>query len=200
MKRISAITVWSPDDYSQTNLYFSCFMSMQKKEILSSVVKLHIDTIDIIVKNRMQKLESDAMTNSDVDNVISRLLSMKTMSIYMFNFKEVVNKRIDEFLNAYKRQCKDGTGIAMLALKLEKDSSGIGEMIVAEHNAFKGYNVALFNSKTMSHGIDYVLEEIGAKNDQINTDLKEKFNKCDDLYRRLIEENLQKCEPNITLL
>ncbi|ETN98555.1 hypothetical protein RFI_38937, partial [Reticulomyxa filosa] len=89
MKRISAITAWSPDDCSQTNLYFSCFMSMQKKEILSSAVKLHIDTIDIIVKNRMQKLESDAMTNSDVDNVISRLLSMKTMSLYMFSFKEV---------------------------------------------------------------------------------------------------------------
>ncbi|ETO00754.1 hypothetical protein RFI_36686, partial [Reticulomyxa filosa] len=99
------------------------------------------------------------------------------------------------------RQCKDGTGIAMLALNLEKDPSGIGEMIVAEHNAFKGYNVALFNSKTMSHGIDYVLKKIRAKDDQINTEnLKEKFNKWNNLYRQLTKENLRNCEPNITLL
>ncbi|ETO00701.1 hypothetical protein RFI_36739, partial [Reticulomyxa filosa] len=129
MKRISAITAWSPDDCSQVNQYFDCFVSMQKNGVLSSVVKLHIDSIDTIVKNWMQKLESDAMTNLNVDHVIPRLLSMKTMSIYMFSFKEVVNKRIDEFLNTYKRQRKDGT-----------DPSGIGEMIVAEHNAFKGYN------------------------------------------------------------
>ncbi|ETO06451.1 hypothetical protein RFI_30941 [Reticulomyxa filosa] len=102
-----------------------------------------------------------AMTNLNLGHVILRLLSMKTMSIFMFGFKEMVNKRIDEFLNVYKRQCKDGTGIAMLALNLEKDPSRIGEMI-AEHNAFKGYNVALFNSKTISHEIDYVLEKIGA--------------------------------------
>ncbi|ETO00545.1 hypothetical protein RFI_36895, partial [Reticulomyxa filosa] len=201
MKRISEITVWSSDDCSQINLYFSCFVSMQNNEILSSVVKLHIDSIDNIVKNRTQKLESDAMANLNVENVIPRLLSMKTMSLYMFSFKEVVNKRIDEFLNTYKRQRKDGTGIAMLALKLEKDPSGIGEMIVAEHNAFKGYNVALFNSKTMSHGIDYVLEEIRTKDDQIDTeDLKEKFKKFNDLYRQLTKENLQECGLNITLL
>ncbi|ETO00099.1 hypothetical protein RFI_37360, partial [Reticulomyxa filosa] len=53
----------------------------------------------------------------------------------------------------------------------------------------------------MSHGIDYVLEKIGAIDDQINTDdLKEKFNKCNELYKKLTEDNLQECEQNITLL
>ncbi|ETN99664.1 Helicase conserved domain containing protein [Reticulomyxa filosa] len=124
----------------------------------------------------MQKLESDAMTNLNLVHVIPRLLSMKTMSIFMFG--------------------KD----TMLALNLKKNPSRIGEMIVAEHNAFKGCNVALFNSNTTSHEIDYMLEKIGAIDGQINIDdLKEKFNKCDALYRLLIKKNLQECEPNITL-
>ncbi|ETN99341.1 intracellular protein transport protein USO1, partial [Reticulomyxa filosa] len=45
MKRISAITAWSPDDCNQTNLYFSCFMSMQKNGVLSSdaITTLNVD-------------------------------------------------------------------------------------------------------------------------------------------------------------
>ncbi|ETO14908.1 hypothetical protein RFI_22460 [Reticulomyxa filosa] len=115
------------------------------------------------------------------------------MSIYMISFKEMVNKRIDEFLNVYKKQYKDGTGIAMLALKLEKDPSGIGEMIVAEPMHLKDI-MWLYSIRRQCHmGLTTY--------DQINTeDLKEKFNKFNDLYRRLIKENLQECGPNITLL
>ncbi|ETO01668.1 hypothetical protein RFI_35772, partial [Reticulomyxa filosa] len=201
MNRIREITKWSREDCSQIVQCYYCFISMKKNGILLGVVKSQIDAIDRMVQDRVLKLKNEAINNLDIDHIIPHLVSMKMISICIFSFKEMVNKHIDDLLNIYKRQHKDGVSISKLALKLEKDPSGIGETIVAEHNAFKGYNVALFNVKTKSHGVDYVLEKIDGKGDKIMIDrLNRKYVAFEKCYKRLIEENLRESNLNLSIL
>ncbi|ETO11725.1 hypothetical protein RFI_25652 [Reticulomyxa filosa] len=66
-------------------------------------------------------------------------------------------------------------------------------MIVAEHNVFKGLSVALFNQKTLTHGIDYVLEKINVKDDSIDTSkLKKMYDEFNIKYRQFVQNNLDK--------
>ncbi|ETO15069.1 hypothetical protein RFI_22296, partial [Reticulomyxa filosa] len=145
---------WKNTDCEQINLCYNCFTSMQKNGALSNIVKNHVEMIEDIVNKRIEQLEKQASSNLNADKVMPVLIAMKLISVYIFSFKEIVNKRIDQLLSAYKRKNTE-INIPSLVLKLEKDLSGIGEMIVAEHNAFKGYNVSLFNVKTQSHGINH---------------------------------------------
>ncbi|ETO12088.1 hypothetical protein RFI_25289 [Reticulomyxa filosa] len=86
-----------------------------------------------------------------------------------------------------------GVGIAILAIQLEEDPTGMGGTIVAEHSVFKGFSVALFNYKTKAHRIDHILEKIRAKGDPIDTlKLKEMYDKFNTKYRQLVQSNLTK--------
>ncbi|ETN99120.1 hypothetical protein RFI_38367, partial [Reticulomyxa filosa] len=170
-------------------------------ERIFGFVKQQTEAVDSVVKNRTEQLEKEAMTNLVVKHLIPQLLAMKEISMYIFSFKNVVDKRIDELLGAYKRHNKGGMSISLLALQLEKEPSGIGKIIVAEHNAFKGYNVSLFNVKTQSHGIDYILKKIETKGDKVDASkLKKIYEEFNSLYRKLVKENLTEDKQNVITL
>ncbi|ETO08396.1 Helicase conserved domain containing protein [Reticulomyxa filosa] len=186
---------WTAAECDYINLSYSCLSFMQKYSIFENVVKLQIEAVDVLVRNRVTQLENEAIHNLTIESIIPSLLAMKQMSVHIFRFKDVINNRIDELVNAYKRKYKD---IPMLALSLEKDSTGMGEMIVAEHNVFKGYTVALFNQKTQSHGIDYVLQHIEVKKGKIDKiKLAKRYEEFLNMYRKVIKDNLQK-DRNVT--
>ncbi|ETO04255.1 hypothetical protein RFI_33142, partial [Reticulomyxa filosa] len=200
VKKVTENKKWNSASCDQINLCYNCFVAMQKNGVLSNVVKPQLETIENVVKNRVEQLEKEAIGDLDTEHLTSKLVSMKEMSVYIFSFKSMVDKRIDELLGAYKRQSKGGMSVSLLALKLEKDPSGIGKMLVSEHNAFKGYNVALFNVKTQSHGIDHVLKRVEAKGDKIDAaKIEKKYEEFDSIYRKLIKEYLQE-KPNLTTL
>ncbi|ETO04540.1 hypothetical protein RFI_32857, partial [Reticulomyxa filosa] len=176
---------WKNAYCEQINLCYNCFTSMQKNGVLSNIVKNHVEMIEDIVNKRIEQLEKEASSNLNADKIMPVLIAIKLISVYIFSFKEIINKRIDQLLSAYKREHK-GINIPALALKLEKDPDRIGEMIVAEHNAFKGYNVSLFNVKTQSHGIDYILKRMEAKGDKVDASkLEKKYEEFNSLCRKL---------------
>ncbi|ETN98664.1 hypothetical protein RFI_38828, partial [Reticulomyxa filosa] len=175
-KKIEKHLKWSPIDCDNINLCYNCFLSMKKNLILTSVVKSQLDNLENLVLDRVQQLKKESVDNPQAENVIPKLIAMKIMSVHIFSFKDDINKHIDEVLGVYKEKNKGGICIPKLALLLEKDRAGIGEMIVAEHAVFKGYSVSLFNVKTKSHGVDYVLEKLDIKGNKTDlTKLKTKY-------------------------
>ncbi|ETO12050.1 hypothetical protein RFI_25326, partial [Reticulomyxa filosa] len=133
MKKIEKHLKWSPTDCDNINLCYNCFLSMQKNLILTNVVKLQLENLERLVLERAQQLQREAVNNLQAENVIPKLIAMKIMSVHIFSFKDVINKNIDEVLGLYKEENKGGICIPKLALQLEKNRTGIGEMIVAEH-------------------------------------------------------------------
>ncbi|ETO05050.1 hypothetical protein RFI_32346, partial [Reticulomyxa filosa] len=188
-KKNAEISKWNSTSCSEINLYYKCFTVMQKNGILLNVMKPQIDAIEDMVKNRVEQIEKDAITDLGVEHVLPRLLSMKEISVHIFDFKAMVDKRIDELLSAYKRHnSKNGMSISLLALQLEKDPSGIG------------YNVALFNVKTQSHGIDHVLKKVETKGVKIDeAKLEKKYEDFNTIYRKLIQDNLAE-KPTLSML
>ncbi|ETO10976.1 hypothetical protein RFI_26400 [Reticulomyxa filosa] len=204
VKKMKDNPKWSSEDYSHVNLCYNCFIAMQKNGVFSSIAKMQMEAIDTLVNKQVEQLEKGAMKDLSIEAIVPWLLLMKQMSVRIFSFKDTVNKRIDELLGAFKRQHKDGIGISVLALKLEKDTTGVGEMIVAEHNAFKGYNVALFNVKTQAHDVEYVLRRMDTKGDIIDAvrseKLANKYKEFKDLYTKLVHGHLDENNKLTTLV
>ncbi|CAF3135394.1 unnamed protein product [Rotaria sp. Silwood2] len=76
-----------------------------------------------------------------------------------------------------------------------QDETDIGQNIVADHKAFQGYSLSLFNEKTQKHGIEYVLANItGDISDK--TRLKRRYNEFCRKYDELVKRYLK---PSISL-
>ncbi|ETO21276.1 hypothetical protein RFI_15929, partial [Reticulomyxa filosa] len=195
IKKVKEITNWSRSDCSNLNHYYKCFLSMQKHCIFQIIAKSQFEVIESMITERVQKLEKDASKGPNI--LVSCLIAMKTMSVHLFDFKDTINKRIDELLSGYKKKTNSGISIATLAAKLEEDQSGMGKMIIFEHSVFKGYSIALFNQKTKAHGIDYVLEKIEVKNEKIDTSkLKDMYEEFHTAYNTFVFSNLAKAKDD----
>ncbi|ETO05340.1 hypothetical protein RFI_32056, partial [Reticulomyxa filosa] len=191
---------WTTHDYQQINIYYLCLSCMQKHGVFSDIVGSQISAVNTLVHNRIEQLKKGAMDNLNSVVLTPYLLAMKEMSIHILNFKDIINKDIDGILHTFKLQ-KSGANIAILAIELEKDLTGIGEMIVTEHLAFKGYLISLFNTKTKAIEIDHVLEKIkSARNQNAIDTLKKRYDEFDKEYNKLISKHLVEKEPNFTVL
>ncbi|ETO33243.1 hypothetical protein RFI_03864 [Reticulomyxa filosa] len=196
-KKVQDNTKWTPLDCNNVNLCYNCFISMQKHGILSSVVKLQIEAVSVVVTNRVEQLEKEAMQDLNTEKIVPHLLSMKKMSMHIFSFKDSIGKQIDKLLSAFKQKHQGGIGVSMLALQLEKDVSGIGAMIVAEHGVFQGYSVSMFNQKIQAHELDYVLQKIETKGDKLDgPKLENRYNEFKEKYCQLLKDNLAKSQSN----
>ncbi|ETO30348.1 hypothetical protein RFI_06774, partial [Reticulomyxa filosa] len=192
-KKMEKNSNWSSSDCSYLSQCYRCFLAMKKHAVFPDLAKSQVEIINSIVKTRVTQLEKEAMDNLYPNILIPRLVEMKTISVHLFKFKHSINKLIDTLVIAYKKKSNGGVDIAALATQLEEESTGVGKMIVAEHSVFKGFSVALFNQKTLAHGIDYVLEKIEAKGDPIDTSkLKKMYDEFNTKYRKLVQDNLAK--------
>ncbi|ETO36876.1 hypothetical protein RFI_00186, partial [Reticulomyxa filosa] len=191
-KKVEKNSNWTSSDCGYLGQCYKCFLVMKKHAVFSDLAKSQVETIDSIVKTRVTQLETEAIGDLKPNLLIPRLVEMKTMSVYLFEFKDTINKRIDALLTAYKKK-SSGVDIAALATQLEEELTGVGKMIVAEHSVFKGFSVALFNQKTLAHGIDYVLEKIRAKGDPIDkSKLRKMYDEFNTKYRQFVQSNLSK--------
>ncbi|ETO33241.1 hypothetical protein RFI_03866 [Reticulomyxa filosa] len=188
---------WSPSDCNCFNHWHKCFIFMQKYSILSNFAKSQITIIDSMVNKQVSQLEKDAIDDLRPENLVNCLVKVKIISVNMFDFKDNINKRIDELLNTFKKKNSSGLNIATLALEFEKESTGVGKMIVAEHSVFKGYSIALFNQKIKAHGIDHVLDKMRVKGDPIDkSKLKKMYEDFYAKYNQLVHDNLLKVKED----
>ncbi|CAF4456988.1 unnamed protein product [Rotaria sp. Silwood2] len=120
---------------------------------------------------------------------------MKRVSNNIPSLKVRIHQIIDEALINYKNKTKDSTNFSKLSAIVNQDASGIGQSFIAEHKAFQGYSLSLFNEKTQRHDIDYILKNITG--DFINKDLLRKRHKefqdiYGDLIRKYLKDNVER--------
>lgn len=145
----------------------------------------------------------------DINVAVESLIAIKRISNAVFVYKQELDERIDKILRAYRSQFK-ATGLVRLGLLLDKDDSGVGQSIIAEHKYFKGHQVSIFNTKTQKHDIDYVLDNLmgsvytvsmvgrAAWQDKngVNPDfrirLRDRYVEFDTYYRKLTKDYLVK--------
>ncbi|CAF4090243.1 unnamed protein product, partial [Rotaria sordida] len=156
-----------------------------------------------LVFEQMQEIKSEIMKNLTEYHIREALINVKKLDDYQITLGELViesrknriNERIDEFLTWYKSFRDDAKVFAKLGALLNQDKTGIGQSIIAEHKAFQGFSLSLFNEKTKRHDIEYILKYI--EGDSIDTKrLKKRFDEFDKIYRGLIEQYLH---PNLKL-
>ena len=145
-----------------------------------------MSTTETKVEAKVQELARKALDSSDISHMSDCLISMKTWSDYLFDFKPKIDQRIDEVLFSYRNKKNGANALARLGTLLNQDESGAGPSIVSEHKCFKGYNVSLFNTHINRHGLDYVKSNLSG--DDIDKDLLEKrYKEFETCYKRLIK-------------
>ena len=89
-------------------------------------------------------------------------MELKTISENILHFKNKINYKIDDILKDLKLKNKTdfGSFIALLGIALENDKSGVGNMIISEHDCFKGYSIAIFNQQTQRHDSEYIIKNL----------------------------------------
>ena len=141
------------------------------------------------ILNKVQDIASLASESSDIEQVKDHLIRMKTLSDYLFNFKEKIYQKIDEVLNLYRTKNGGQAALIKLGTLLNQDQGSMGSLIVSEHKCFEGYARALFNTKIRKHGLDYVLTNIHGDNID-KTLLKKRYDTFNSLYKGYIKQYL----------
>ncbi|CAF1389902.1 unnamed protein product [Rotaria sordida] len=152
-------------------------------------------TVDSIEAKFLQKIDSwqkRIINENQSEEGAEILINMKRASNNFPLFKEKIHQRIDTTLEVFK---KLKINFRKLGVLLSQDQTGIGSSIVAEHKAFEGYSLSLFNEKTRKHDIEYVLENLTGEFLDKNK-LRKRYNEFRIIYDGLIKQYLK---PRIKL-
>ncbi|CAF3955884.1 unnamed protein product [Rotaria sordida] len=115
---------------------------------------------------------------------------MKRISNNISLFKFKINRILEQVLNHYKNRTKGTMNFLKLSAILNQDVNGIGQSIVTENKTFQGYILSLFNEKTQTYDIDYVLKNL--KGDSIDIDqLTKRYREFQNIYDDLIKNYLK---------
>jgi len=135
----------------------------------------------------ISKYISDS-TNSDLQHTVDSLISIRNFSNKIFFFKKNVDEKLSLILKSIFKKSGNFNLIAKLAQSLKTDP--IGSLIVSEHKCFEAFHRSLFNRKTLSQDIKYVLENI--KGDELDEKkLENDFSVFNSVYEKLLVEYLQ---------
>lgn len=85
-------------------------------------------------------------------------IAIKSLSIKLFVFKEKIDKILDKSINDFIKQAGGFSIIGKLGILFKRDR--VGSMIMSEHKIFDSFQRSLFNRKTLSQGIEYVVADL----------------------------------------
>jgi len=94
----------------------------------------------------------------DLTQSANAFIAIKSLSLKLFVFKDKIDKLLDKSLNDFIKQAGGFSTIGKLGVLFKSDR--IGSMIMAEHKIFESFQRSLFNRKTLSQGIEYVLADL----------------------------------------
>ncbi|CAF2963370.1 unnamed protein product [Rotaria sp. Silwood2] len=196
LKKFSEDSRLIGEDYDNFNSYYNNLLSCQREltEIDCEINK-HVEKIEKIIFDKIHIWAGVVDQDSSVQHVSTCLINMKRVSNNISSLKVRIHQIIDEALINYKNKTKDSTNFSKLSAIVNQDASGIGQSFIAEHKAFQGYSLSLFNEKTQRHDIDYILKNITG--DFINKDLLRKRHKefqdiYGDLIRKYLKDNVER--------
>ena len=166
---------------------------------------LLLDVRDTL-KGRISEIlkEVDSETKKDIsiisfEDVTDTLIDVKLMAINIFIFKDMIHKSMDESLLKCKKSSSDGNKkIGTLSVKLnaressgEKGCNGLAQMIIAEHQIFKGFALSLRNTKTLHFSVNDVLKGLKLENAEA-MEILSLYTEFESIYWKLVEGGLGK--------
>jgi hypothetical protein len=104
-------------------------------------------------------LKDDFILPAASKEIADFLMALKKLANGIPNFKARANKAIDTLMVMAKKEIGSQI-IGRLRIHLNKELSGTGRMLIADHKSFAGSEVKDFNERTNAHGIDYVLDNL----------------------------------------
>lgn len=184
------LNIW----YDNLQLAVECF----ENSPIARESQLLLNEIDRVFNCKLKAFTEETIYEfKDAQGLLTRLIHLKSMSLYAPAFKEKVDKLVDYVLKSISINISHGANIiatlGIMLNNLRDECQGIAQMLISEHVAFKNYVIQLRNQKTLSHGIDYILSQLDSnkKNTTLNTiELKQCFNSYESLYWNLVETGL----------
>ena len=160
--------------------------AFEKKNFLKTKNnKIDISLNEIIMK-RINNL-AQSINGKDLKEASQAFIQIKMFSNKLYVFKEIIDERLEEIMNSYISKNGGFELIGKLGVFLKTDA--IGSMILTEHKCFEAHNRSLFNRKTLSQDIDYVLQDLtGDAIDQFK--LKECYQTYKDEFDGLLSKYL----------
>jgi hypothetical protein len=127
----------------------NAFIKNRKRKIESSLLEKIIKQIDTM---------SESITTKDLESASHIFIRVKTYSNRLYVFKESIDEKLDKIMNVYIEKNGGFEIIGKLGMLLKKNIDG--SRILTEHKCFEAHNRSLFNRKTLSQDIDYVLKDL----------------------------------------
>ncbi|KAL4445288.1 hypothetical protein ABPG74_022101 [Tetrahymena malaccensis] len=181
------------------NNYENLLFFKQEVKVIKFDTELEsqIAGIDDAVNNKVDSYAQQIKTDKQSNVIADSLVQIKRIGENLYFFKNKIDQLIDDQLIKYRNANKNdgGKSIGKLTAILEQEPDGIGQIILSEHNIFKGQKISIFNQKTQKHDINYVLNYI--EGDNISKDrLKEMFYEIMDSFQQNIKYYIAKIEKN----
>lgn len=111
------------------------------------------EKINDIFKSFQFEIENNNI--NQIKKIGEAFTSIKYFTDELFHFKEKGNQFLKNCLEIFINK-NSATGIAKLGIEFEKTK--LGKCIISEFKCFEGVSVCIFNNKTRSYDIDYVLD------------------------------------------
>jgi len=189
----------SPSRENCDNLHISCsnlitfgkYMKMSIKQ--SNVAFENVETLFFAEFSKW--IPALLKTPTALENNATLLINMKILSMNLELFRVKIDEKINETLETYKRQFGNAA-LTHLGQRLNQDKTGTGQHILEDYTCFQGFTLSLFNTKTKSHGIDYVLKCLGGNEIEKGKILK-RYTEFEEIYKGLVKSYL-KPEPDLS--
>ena len=158
------------------------FAETKNNKIDNSLIKKIIEKIDNL---------ADSIDNMDISAASYVFIQIKTFSNKFYVFKNSIDEKLDEIMNSYISKNGGFELIGKIGVFLKQDSNG--SMILTEHKSFEAHNRSLFNRKTLSQDIDYVLKDLTG--DAID---QSKLKECYEIFKEEFDSCISNyLKPNI---
>ncbi len=152
-------------------------------------LKENLEEFDSKIIELMNRYMAQIQDDNNLKNASDYLIKMKTVSKNLVCFKERIDKMIDQVLLEFKQKNGGASAINKLGVLFKQTKNPTGQIIVSEHQCFKGYSLSVFNSKTKKHDIAYVIDNLDG--DSLDKDrLRKRYDKFQTEYNRLIGKYL----------
>ena len=182
---------------------FDNFRSISEKfadSTVSEEAKTRRDNVDRNFRVCLTKFSAEKLlVESADDQIIEVLISLKSASLSVSQYKKLIDDHMEVFLAAVKKQSVQRIG--QLGLMLEKnENKTISMMIINETNALKGYSLMLRNEKTLRIKSDEVLKLLrGDEVDEMcRRGLKAHYDAFEKEYWHLVQQGLTSLRGTIT--
>ena len=187
--QLLTINKLSSNQYEILNKNFNVFLDFEKF-IEFKIFDAKIEVLKIFgeIERRLEnlKIKCKQFIAKERTKFIEHIFEIQSLKENLIFIKDKAYHCIERLLEDFKNQ-KGNQSIALLGKEFEKHPRG--KTILDDYKIFEGYNILLFNQKTLKFGIDYVLSN--AKGTDLNVEaLRKKYDNFHEVFKLLITEHL----------